>query len=699
MEKTASIGLKERTRPNALSFQIKIDEQKKQLNTIADFLATSDNLGDKDDQNLIRSMVKNNGLLSSAIIFPNGDFIADDGKKGIVREAEFLARAMSGEFSVSKATTSILGNTESVIIITSPIITDGDVRGAISYSYLSNTLSPVFSVDYFDANMQIFVVRKNGEIIMGDTDDLNGNTNIIDYLHSDNNQEWLVGDEGSFLYSVDDSTEKFYINYYYLNINDWYLYTIVPERETTKIIKVVSKEQQFLVLIIAICVILYILAIIFFWNYQRTNIDKLTGAPTFYNFKRKATKMIMRNPHERYLMIKFDVKNFKLINRLYNFDEGDRFIKNISIAMKETLPPNSAYARLNTDIFVLLFPFTDKFTVATIRENFIHTFKKLMGSKFKTIVEFPSGKYITTEQDAINPDIAEIFEKVNFAHQCAKQKGGDVVVDYDEVFEKEAVFQKIIEDRMERALTMGEFTFFLQPKYRVSDEHICGAETLIRWKVDNQFIFHPADFVPVFEKSGFIIKIDMFMYELAVKKIKDIIDMGFAPYIISVNFSRFHLNNEGFVKELCRIADKHSVPHKYLEVELTESVVFDNTNVIIKLLDDLHRNDFTLAMDDFGSGYSSLGLLKNLEIDVMKIDQTFFQNNFDEKRANIVIENIMNLAHDLGIKTVAEGVETKEQVEMLRKFGCDMIQGFYYAKPMPADEFVKKYISEQGSSD
>ncbi len=185
----------------------------------------------------------------------------------------------------------------------------------------------------------------------------------------------------------------------------------------------------------------------------------------------------------------------------------------------------------------------------------------------------------------------------------------------------------------------------------------------------------------------------MYMFEEACKFIRKLIDDGKKLITISTNFSRLHLLKGGFVEKLCVIADKHKVPHKYLEVEITESSMIGNEGVLKSVLAELHKQGFTLSMDDFGSGYSSLGLLKEIPIDVVKIDRSFFETSQQVEREQIVIESVINMAKKLNIHTVAEGVETQEHIDFLKQLGCEIVQGYFYAKPMPFHEFDEKYMN------
>ena len=690
--------LQEIVEPNLVSFDLQISEQIKKVKTMADYFGQVGELGDASQRVLLRSAVENNGLLRCAIAFPDGSFVTHDNKNdGNVSESPFFLHSMRGEVFITDPMPAVVDPTKTVMLFACPIYQDQTVIGSLIYSYLCDDMDAIFSLSFLEDQGQMLVVKKNGDILIGRSSFLPGRGNILDYLsancthsgHAAGQCIRLTGESGSYGITLPEEPGSLLISYNKLNYNDWYMLSLVPEQAAVQGIFSITKEQQKLGISIGLCTLVYLLAILILWVTQRSNVEKLTGALTLDGFKRAAKKIMRKHPEQRYIFIKLDIKNFKLINRVYDFAEGDRVIKNTANAIRMAIVGlDAAYARAGTDDFVIILPYTERERLNDYRAKFISIFRELMGPQFTTAVEFPTGQYITTPEDSRHPDVTEFLEKANFAHRAAKQNNLDIIVDYVEDLEKEAIFQKAIEDKMSSALTNEEFQLYLQPKYSVPEETLCGAEALVRWTVDGKAFMHPTDFVPVLERNGFIVRLDKYMFECAVQKIHSILVAGDIPVPISVNFSRCHLPNERFVQELCEIADHYRVPHQYLEIELTESAVCDNVERIMRLIGELHNAGFTLSMDDFGSGYSSLGLLKDLKVDVIKIDRGFFELSSDSCRARTVIANIIRLTQELQIKTVAEGVEELEQVQMLRELGCDIIQGYYYSRPVPADDLA-----------
>ena len=252
-----------------------------------------------------------------------------------------------------------------------------------------------------------------------------------------------------------------------------------------------------------------------------------------------------------------------------------------------------------------------------------------------------------------------------------------------------------LEKDFKDGIAKNEFKIFLQPKFELKTEKIVGAEALIRRKRNEKFIM-PNEFIPYYEKTGLITKLDMFVFENVCKKLKEWKDKGYKIFPIAINESRRHLYNNNHVKELEGVVKKYEVNPNLIELELTETVVVENIEKAKEAERKVHSLGFVVSMDDFGVGYSSFYMLKNINIDVLKIDKSFSDEVIESKRGRIILESIINMAKRLEIKTVAEGIETKEQIEYLKQIGCDMVQGYYYQRPMTIEEFEKKYLCSIG---
>ena len=237
---------------------------------------------------------------------------------------------------------------------------------------------------------------------------------------------------------------------------------------------------------------------------------------------------------------------------------------------------------------------------------------------------------------------------------------------------------------MQNALLNNEFVMYLQPKYSISTGRIIGAEALTRWISPEKGMISPAEFIPLFERNGFIIKLDQFIWEEACKKIRSWLDTGLKPVPISVNVSREYLHSFDIVAQITSLVKKYNIPFDMLELEITESAESAGVEDVVK---SLKNSGFTMLMDDFGSGYSSLNMLKTTQFDVLKIDRDFLSEFMESERGRKIIAHTISMSRDIGLDIIAEGVETKEQALFLSDCGCDAAQGFYYSKPLPQKEF------------
>ena len=244
---------------------------------------------------------------------------------------------------------------------------------------------------------------------------------------------------------------------------------------------------------------------------------------------------------------------------------------------------------------------------------------------------------------------------------------------------------------MEQALANGELHVYLQPKYSAETKRLGGAEALIRWISPTQGFIGPGKFIPIFEKNGFITKIDDFMLRSVSRLQANWVKEGRNVVPISVNISRAHFTQEDLAEHICAIVESEGAPKELIELELTESAFFEDKDVLINTVEKLKSMGFAVSMDDFGAGYSSLNSLKDLQLDVLKIDADFFRGKEEnEDRGSLIVSETIQLAKNLGMTTVAEGIESAEQVEFLAERGCDLIQGFYFAKPMPVADYEQK---------
>ena len=377
--------------------------------------------------------------------------------------------------------------------------------------------------------------------------------------------------------------------------------------------------------------------------------------------------------------IQFDIRKFKIINDIYGEKFGDEILEFIREQLKECCNENQFFINLRSDVFMIVMEYDE--TAHLI--NFIHKLDKKVSSYKNIKLHMTYGIY-TVEDKSI--ELRQMEDRAAMARKAAKNNILSNILFYKEQFKVSLYNKKFIEENMQAAITEKQFLMYLQPKYSIAKNEIIGAEALVRWRHPERGMIYPDQFIPVIEENGFIRKVDYYIWERACHFIKKCEDIGITSCPISVNVSRVHLQDNECIEVLSDLIKDNHIPKSLLELEITETA--DNHQVSMKALE-LKEEGFTLLMDDFGSGYSSLNILLETPFDVIKLDKKFIENMMVSGKGKLILEQVVSMSNKLKLGLLAEGVETKEQVELLQSIGCDQVQGYYYAKPMPEDEFFE----------
>lgn len=412
--------------------------------------------------------------------------------------------------------------------------------------------------------------------------------------------------------------------------------------------------------------------------------DALTQIYNVNYFQMKASAMIAQNNALAYAIICVDIKNFKYINKTYGYRVGDQIIRDMAGALHENFSKDEVCARLANDQFVILYAMEEYpklLRYYAVLEEFIH--RQNFGP-VNISLAFTTGVY---EVEDRGENIMEMIDKAKLAAKSAKTNPLLHCAFYDDALLQSFIREQEIENLMHAAFAKHEFLVYLQPKYEFKTKKFTGAEALVRWRSEKNGFMRPDEFIPVFEKTGFIVELDFYMLEEALKKVRGWLDKGVEPAVVSVNQSRIHMDNPLYVERLEALMKRYNMPPGLIELELTESMFLDDDKKLIAILERMHEIGFSISMDDFGSGYSSLNLLKEIPVDVLKLDKVFLEETANSERSRIIVEQVAQMARALGMRIVCEGVETQRQVEFLQKIGCDLAQGYFYAKPMPIEEF------------
>ncbi|MEG1107723.1 MAG: bifunctional diguanylate cyclase/phosphodiesterase [Oscillospiraceae bacterium] len=418
--------------------------------------------------------------------------------------------------------------------------------------------------------------------------------------------------------------------------------------------------------------------------------DKLTGAPTLEKFRMDAQDLILRCPNVKFAVLYADFENFKALNDVFGYDYGDRILKQYSKIIQADMGKLETFCRVSADKFLLLRNYTNKEQLLEQQQNLDLQISGFAISSAKEQYFIRTSCGICCYEDVMEElKISDLIERANFARKTAKQDSTENYAFYNESIRQKMLAEKSIENHMQAALENGGFQFYLQPKVNLESGKITCAEALSRWIEEDGSIISPAEFIPIFERNLFIIQLDQFVLRQVCSWLRERLDSGLPIVPISVNVSRMQLYEPSFVTTYARIKQEFGIPDFMLQVEFTESVVFENMELLLKIIDELKVNGFHCSLDDFGKGYSSLNLLKSLPVDELKLDGLFFEKTLDMERAKTVVSCVVELAKRLNLQIVAEGVEDPKQVSFLRSIGCHLVQGYVFYRPMPSWEFAE----------
>ncbi|MGN0670142.1 MAG: putative bifunctional diguanylate cyclase/phosphodiesterase [Oscillospiraceae bacterium] len=424
-------------------------------------------------------------------------------------------------------------------------------------------------------------------------------------------------------------------------------------------------------------------------NRRFRDTDQLTGGKNKNRFFRDCEKAVKKTPPEKLAMVVLDIDKFKYINDRLGYDEGDRILARIHKTLCDCLDKEELFARISEDNFALLIKNAPDNEIETRLHEIFTEFDRRNSFFIKYPVNFSAGVcrlgQCRGKYDAI--DFTMAVDRCKLAKKSIKNKHNSDVAFYDGKIREISLREKDFENAMPQALENREFECYLQPKYGTNSRQIVGAEALIRWNSKEFGFVCPGDFIPLAEKNGFVVELDFFILEEVCKMLRRWLDKGKTPIVISVNQSRLHINDDDYIWRLREIVDKYEIPYEYIELELTESVFTEDADRMIAIMKKLHEIGFKLSIDDFGSGYSSLNLLKDIPADVLKIDREFFNGTVNSKKGRAVISSVVDMAKNLEMNVISEGVETQDQIDFLKEIDCNMVQGYYFSKPMKLRDF------------
>ncbi|WP_461193712.1 signaling protein [Clostridioides difficile] len=423
--------------------------------------------------------------------------------------------------------------------------------------------------------------------------------------------------------------------------------------------------------------------------------DNLTKIKNQVAFENRAIEILHNASNKEYVLLNIDIDNFKYINDTHGYEYGDKVLIIVAAALSKTFNIKETCARIGSDNFVILAKYRDSL-LEDIREMLTNAIISELDMNVTQTISYCIGAYLVEIDNLGYKSINSMMDKANIAHKVSKTRGISSTVWYNENLLKQLQMENSIYNYMYKAIENEEFHMYLQPKFQISSLNVVSAEALVRWFSPELGFLSPDEFIPLFEKSGFIIELDFYMLKKACSFVKKtFMKKNQYTYPIAVNFSRVTIYQNSFYQRFLDTVKEYEIPFKYIEIEVTESAFNEISQPVISILEELKKLGFLISMDDFGSGYSSLSLLCSLSINGLKLDKSLLKETFNREKVYSIIQCIIEMSHRIGMSVVCEGIETKKDLEFLNTVKCDVGQGFYFSKPIEEKEFFNKYVTKK----
>lgn len=648
----------------------------------------------------------------------DGDALWADRKGHRIRadlsEAVYIQKALAGENAISEPR----WDEASGVYVTDYAVpaynADGSLRGVLFASDPEDELRAIADNSLFADEGFVQIIKKNGEYVVKSQSPLRlaGDESIFDLpepltmaLQQKMLDDMSAGRAGYFVAKIGGGNRM--VAYAPSSYNNWYIHYSVPENLVNAGLQSVTNGAVGVVVIAGGIFLFFILMIRHYNNRARKELerlafaDPLTGGRNLQRFMIDVRKLLAETPQERYAICYGDIKGFKYINDIFGRGTGDQLLRYLWNIMEDESQEREFCARSSADIFVAIRLYESK---ELLEERYrelteqLALFPVTAAQGYK--VELYGGIYVIDKKDGALT-LEDMLDRALEAQQEIKHRGGGSrLAFYSNEMRAQKRWDTEVESRMEQALAGKEFKLYLQPKISIQDgDRMMGMEALVRWEPPDQAMIPPSRFIDLFERNGFILNLDQYMLEEACRTYKELnLEAMNPPPVLSVNVSRLSLLQSDIVQCYAGIKQKHGMQDGLIELEFTEGLLFENHKRFQAVVEEFRSHGFLCSLDDFGSGYSSLNILKSLKVDVLKLDRLFFDYSGDEVRGRELVKMIISLAKFLHIKTVAEGIEDEAEVCWLREIGCDAVQGYVFSRPLPVEDFrrfLRRWEAEQ----
>ncbi|MCM1161831.1 MAG: GGDEF domain-containing phosphodiesterase [Roseburia sp.] len=605
-----------------------------------------------------------------------------------------------------------LGDGVGTAMYVMPVIFEGEKLGEMVGLQPMTDMLKGYAFEYLNEIGDTFLIGMDGEILVSQSRefdikpeaeenifdllkglDLKGTDDVeaIDSMQKDLNNHTtsriILSTGRGAVYAASqqiEGVEKFYLFHCYRE-------TVFNERVYPVLYR--SVASVLIIVTAMLCLLIYV------WFCLRRNIniieklayeDPITKGKNLNYFTEKASRIISEGKRTNFAVARFDILNFRYINEAYGHSKADDLLTIISMEGNKVFQDKELCIRMTADHFVVLLKSKDDYK--TKIQEFIDNINiRAIESGIIYPIKLKCGIYQIRNDDR---DIDQILDRANAARKSLVGNEKELISFYSDKIINDMRMADKIESDMDKALMNREFKLFLQPKWNIEKDELYGAEALVRWIKPDGTVVYPDQFIPVFESNGFIEKLDFYMLTNVCRMLHNLQRAGMPVFPVSVNQSRRLWDNPGYVEHVGQILKRYQVPSNMVELEVTETVFFEERDKMLAIIHALKEKEVLLSMDDFGSGYSSLNLLKDVPFDVLKIDREFFSESVTSQSSTWILQKIIEMAEGLNIRVLCEGVETKEQVELLGKLGCKYVQGYYYSEPLSMAAFLERYFGD-----
>lgn len=420
--------------------------------------------------------------------------------------------------------------------------------------------------------------------------------------------------------------------------------------------------------------------------------DRISGLPNRFAFVDELSRRLDKNQLKNYAIIQFNIKNFTIMNSRLGFEGGNAIIYDYVQSIKIHIRDDEKLFHSNGDSFFAII-LKDRVTSFLYILNNVEIEKLKINEDEEMDLRIRAGVY---EIDGSEKSVNQIVERVAAAYMITRTHKNQDIAYFDKEMSDRIISTLNLSRYVVKSIENKELFVVYQPKVSIKDKQLIGAEALVRWEKNGKK-YPPSEFIPICETNGYVRRIDFYVLNCVCQHLKQWISQGLDPVKISVNFSKLHFEKEDVAKRIIHIINKWEIPHNLIEIEFTETAYTDKEDKLRKTLDLLKKDDISSSIDDFGSGYSSLSLLQNLDFDIIKLDKSLIDTLISKEKSMKVVRNIVRMAKDLNMSVLAEGVESKNEYDILSDLDCDMIQGYLFDKPLSKQEFEKRLVKKEYS--